>query len=50
MATMSLRQRKAERYAKVTFQTSADVEANDLFPDPIPTTFLEAAELLKRYI
>ena len=50
MATMSMRQQKAERYAKVTFQTSADVEANESFPDPIPTTFHEATELLKRYM
>jgi len=50
MSTMSSRSRKADRLKRATFLTPADVARGDSFPDPIPTRYIDAMELLKRYI
>jgi len=50
MSTMSSRSRKADRLKRATFLTPADVAGDDSFPNPIPTRYIDAMELLKRYI
>jgi hypothetical protein len=50
MSTMSSRSRKADRLKRATFLTPADVGGGDSFPDPIPIRYINAMELLKRYI
>jgi hypothetical protein len=50
MSTMSSRSRKADRLKRATFLTPADVAGGDSFPNPIPTRYIDAMELLKQYI
>ena len=50
MSTMSSRSRKADQLKQAAFLTPADVAGGDSFPDPIPTRYIDAMELLKRYL
>ena len=47
---MSSQSRKADQLKQAAFLTPADVAGGDSFPDPIPTRYIDAMELLKRYL
>jgi hypothetical protein len=50
MATASRRRRQADRYTRTTNLTLAEVSMADTVPDPIPTEYHGAVNLLRRYV
>jgi len=50
VSTMSSQSRKIDQLKQAIFLTPANVAGGDSFPNPIPTQYIDAMELLKRHI